>query len=239
MKQSKLQLVACVAVHLAVCFFDSGITGRFNPAQIKWMTLKVYDEADVMECIRMYLVAEIPFFGTTLLDIILDSLPKDAPLPSDKFETYCLLNYICYQKSLFPETQGDLSKLSDVILEFANIRDKFGTRFYLTTKFKTGAMDKTAPKVTAFAQAVKDRYDSVDANASSNANLSNENEAASVVPVEAPKPATGVTYVPVPAINFPSRGGKRRNYKKRKTQRKRVRNWKHNTTLKHRNGRRR
>ena len=223
MKRANLQLVASVALHLAVCFFDVSYDATIVPDDIIDVTSKSYTKPEIMECIKMFMLADIPLFGPTFLDTILSTLPE---LTDEQSQTISLLNYICYQKNLFPATEADLTKLSDVILEFAAEVSKFGSFDFIQKKYKTGAGNKTKPKVAAFAAAVRAKYaatpavtpaaeeeeeeedEEEEANAVSNAKMVRSTASA------APKPKPG-SFVTVAAINLPSEGGRRRRRTRR------------------------
>ena len=150
-KREHLQLIGCVALLLASCFFDNSeyALKYSNISEIEKLTANAYTKEQILECIKMYMLADINYYGRTFLDNLLLS---QGPLTREEIETFGLLNYVCYQKDLFRKNVADLSILQDEIIAFVkdeNVK-QMQPKLYLSEGFLPGERAGTKPIIKKF-----------------------------------------------------------------------------------------
>jgi hypothetical protein len=102
-----LQLIGIVAFFLADCFFGKDI----SKSTCLSLCDDAYTDKQFMECLKMYMVSNIEFFGTTFLDtVVISHAEKTHKAPTNfdlsKFRQF---NYTCFQYYLFPKDSSQLS----------------------------------------------------------------------------------------------------------------------------------
>lgn len=140
------QLIGIVGLYIASCLFD---LDSIDINYVSYITAKAFTKVQVQECIKLYMVADIDFYGRTFLDEMLDTIPD---IQAADIETYGLLNYICFQKNIFPSFVGREEMLKRKIARFLQ-GGGMETRRYLsehTYFFKLGDGKDTHPKIVSF-----------------------------------------------------------------------------------------
>jgi len=99
--RSTLQLIGIVAYFLADCFFGQEI----SKSKCVYLCDGAYTDKQFTECLNMYMMSNIDFFGTTFLDKVVEMHDK-LPKLMLKFRQF---NYACFQHYLFPKDSSELS----------------------------------------------------------------------------------------------------------------------------------
>jgi serine/threonine protein kinase len=147
-KTSNLQLIGLVGLLLASCLFDISEVKEFAYVEdIRDATAKAYTKEQIMECIEMYLVEDIEFYGRTFLDSLLQS---HASLTQKEIETYAFFNYICFQKNLFRFYEDNVKKLQD-LFEYLLMTEKLiPSASYLSVSYPSGVGSASKSAVRDF-----------------------------------------------------------------------------------------
>jgi serine/threonine protein kinase len=155
MKRENLQLVGCVALYLAGCFFDSGFNTEFDYDAIVYITDHAYDEDDIKTCMKMFMTGNIQFFGNTFFDVL---LKVKGEVDEEELETYALLNFVSYQKSLFPKSLDKLPAFRDFLLEYVSDPAKIRKDTYISKRQLIGDTEKTKSFLKDFIAAAYARF---------------------------------------------------------------------------------
>jgi serine/threonine protein kinase len=145
---ANLKLIGLVSLMLAACFFDVG-SYSFTPGDI---IVAGYPKKEMEACLKMFLTADIDFYGQTVLDLITNS---DPIYNTSRLQTYGLLNYVCFQKNLFPTSKEELPRLIEIIKDYASSSDKIGFDIHLAKKYKIHVGDEIEGKMKNFIISVK------------------------------------------------------------------------------------
>ena len=147
-----LQLIGVVGLLLATCYFDASDYNSFKDlGEIRRLTSFGYTKDEIMECIKMYMIADIQFYGRTFLDDLLLSNPR---LNDEEIETYGFLNYVCFQKSLFSLYEGKEDILQEQFLYFVNELKSIPLKTYMRSRDLAGVGDKTLSEIKEFIEYV-------------------------------------------------------------------------------------
>jgi serine/threonine protein kinase len=145
---NNLQLIGCVALLLAASFFDISPFPAFADIyQIRIMTTKAYTVSQIMECIKMFMVSDIDYYGRTFFDDLLLAQPS---LTREEIETYAFLNYACFQKNLFAVNADIQDILQDEFVAFVKTFYSIPVLSYLANKSLIGVGDRTIPTIQEF-----------------------------------------------------------------------------------------
>jgi serine/threonine protein kinase len=116
-----LELIALVGFLIAYCLFDAGEYTRYTIEKIK---KHGHTEASILKCIRLYMIANIQFYGRTVLDEIIQSLP--APTQTD-IESYGYFNYTAFAFDVFTDAKETAESIKEKILTSALPRKNYFT----------------------------------------------------------------------------------------------------------------
>jgi len=144
-KPSNIQIIGIVGFYIAACLFDGGSMDDIE--FIRYYTVNAYNRVQIQECIKLYMVADIDFYGRTLLDELLDASPT---IDSEYVETYGLLNFVCFQKNIFPSYVGREDILKKKISNYINHHHISRLNYLSKNKIKVGSGKTTHEKISAF-----------------------------------------------------------------------------------------
>ncbi len=147
-KRRNLQLIGSVALLLAASLFDISRFPAFADIyQIRIITAKAYTVSQIMECIKMFMISDIDYYGRTFFDDLLLSQPS---LTREEIETYAFLNYACFQKNLFAANAEIQDILKDEFVAFVKTFYSIPVLSYLANKSLIGVGDRTIPTIQEF-----------------------------------------------------------------------------------------
>jgi hypothetical protein len=111
------------------------------------MTTKAYTVSQIMECIKMFMVSDIDYYGRTFFDDLLLAQPS---LTREEIETYAFLNYACFQKNLFAVNADIQDILQDEFVAFVKTFYSIPVLSYMANKSLIGVGDRTIPTIQEF-----------------------------------------------------------------------------------------
>lgn len=148
MKKENLQLISGTSLLLAASLFDKSSSTFLSPRDIVYLAANSFKEKDVLECVKMFMVADIKFYGRTLYDSII-TVSSYGYTPA-QLDTIALLNFACYQKNLFGPYKEDLRTLRQKIIQFATGKLTFKEYLKRPTAFRIRTGAKTASQIVEF-----------------------------------------------------------------------------------------
>jgi serine/threonine protein kinase len=116
-----LELITLVGFLIAYCLFDAGKYQKYTIEKIK---LHGHTALSILKCIRLYVIADIQFYGRTLFDEIIQSLP--APTKTD-IESYGYFNYTAFAFDVYNDTKETPESIKEKILTSALPRKTYFT----------------------------------------------------------------------------------------------------------------
>jgi serine/threonine protein kinase len=121
MKLENLQLIFLVGLLIASCLFDIDDSTMFSIEDIKDLG---YSSSQILQCVRLYMVADIQFYGRTLLDEMIQSLP--SPTKTD-IESLGYFNYTSFSSNVFTSPKVSLENLKQTLLTMQLPRKNYFT----------------------------------------------------------------------------------------------------------------
>lgn len=116
--KKNLQLIGATSLFIATALFDESKYSILSLEELEKYGAGAYTKDDLLVCIKMFMVGDIQFYGSTVYDLIATTIDYDDA----KLDTLALLNYVCYQKNLFEYYEEDIPGLIRKIVEFATER---------------------------------------------------------------------------------------------------------------------
>jgi serine/threonine protein kinase len=104
LKIENFQLIFLVGLAIASCLFDIEEHTMFGILDIKDLG---YTNSQILECVRLYMIADIQFFGRTLFDEIIQSLP--SPTKTD-IESFGYFNYTAFAFDVFTDSPESIKE---------------------------------------------------------------------------------------------------------------------------------
>jgi serine/threonine protein kinase len=184
--ESTLGFLASVALLISVSLFDTsrGPTQYQSIQDVYTMISNIWPYAVSEKTINIYLryfmTYPIEYLGSTLLDDCLESL-SSAPvsvvntsalgagagpaavapgMTQEEKETISLLNFICFQKSIFPLYSENPGLLKTKLLEYVRnpVAGGLTPKLYISTSYIAGVATKTKEEVKHFLAYITPKY---------------------------------------------------------------------------------
>jgi serine/threonine protein kinase len=146
-----LQLIGFTSLFIASSLFGPMPLKILEPDDLIGLSEEVVTKQQVLDCINMFMLADIKFYGRTFYDTLVNMV---VYTPAE-IDAIALLNYICYQKNLFGLYAGNPAPLSRKIIQYA--KGRLEVREYLRPPiFPLMSGEKTNKVITDFIEFVKE-----------------------------------------------------------------------------------
>lgn len=145
-----LEVIGFTCLFIASSLFDPMTPKLLEPGDLIDFSEEVVTKQQVLDCINMFMLADIKFYGRTFYDLLINVV---AYTPAE-LDTFALLNYTCYQKNLFGPYVENPASLSRKIIQYAT--ERLGVKEYLKDPtFPLMSGEKTKKVITDFIKFVK------------------------------------------------------------------------------------